>query len=58
MIESNIKGGFRKAELIPYNPDSVILQLDISLSILIPPSILLTLLLLWESKTPNNPFEV
>ena len=57
MIESNIKGGFRGIGLVLYNPDYVILQLDIRLSTPTSPSISLGFPLLWESKTLNNLFE-
>jgi hypothetical protein len=55
--ESNIRGGFRGAGLVPYNPESIISQLDVKLHTPLPPGTSSGLPLTWESKTPNNPVE-
>jgi hypothetical protein len=52
--ESNIRGGFRGSGLVPYDPDSVISQLDVR----IPtsrPSTAAGLPPPWEPSTPHNP---
>lgn len=36
MTESNIQGGFRGAGLVPFNPESVLLKLDLMIRTLIP----------------------
>ncbi|CAG8971612.1 hypothetical protein HYALB_00008005 [Hymenoscyphus albidus] len=54
MTESNIRGGFRGSGLVPYDPDSVISQLDIRPRTPSRPSTSTSLLAIWEPKTPNN----
>ena len=55
MTKSNIQGGFRGAGLILYNPEYIILQLDIKLYISISPRSLSGPPLPWELKTLYNP---
>lgn len=57
MTESNIKGGFRGAGIVPYNPEYVISQLDAKLHTPTPPGTSAGLPTLWDPKTPNNPVE-
>ena len=47
----NIRGGFRGAGLIPYNPEAVISKLDVKLQTLTPSS---TSEAPWSAKTPGN----
>jgi hypothetical protein len=54
MTESNIRGGFRGSGLVPYDPDSVISQLDVIISTS-QPSSQARLPLPWEPSTPHNP---
>jgi len=51
ITKSNIQGSFRGAGLVPFNPDKVILKLDIQLRTPTPPTTKDTL---WQSKTPSN----
>ena len=58
MIKENIQGGFRGAGLVPYDPESVISQLDVKLKTPTPPGTSSGLPPPWEPKTPNNPIEM
>jgi hypothetical protein len=51
---SNIRGAFRGAGLVPFNPDAVISTLDVRLKTPTPPPEVLP----WESKTPSNAIEL
>ena len=53
LMEQNIKGGFRGADLIPFNPNTVISKLDIRLRIPTPPRTSDGLPQLWVSQTPQ-----
>jgi hypothetical protein len=55
ITKSNIKGGFRGAGLVLYNPDYIILRLDAKLYAPTLPLTPVGLLSIWESKTSNNP---
>ena len=57
ITEENIKGGFRGTGLVPFNPESVILKLNIKLKTPSPASSRPSTALPWVSKTPNNPIE-
>jgi hypothetical protein len=52
---SNIKGGFRGAGLVPFDPETVISKLDIRLKTPTPPP---TDHAPWEPKTPSNTLEL
>ncbi|KAJ8109127.1 hypothetical protein OPT61_g7684 [Boeremia exigua] len=52
---SNIKGGFRGAGLVPFDPERVISALDVKLRTLSPP--LPTNNVPWQSQTPSNTLE-
>jgi hypothetical protein len=54
---SNIQGGFRGAGIVPYDPEYVISQLDVTFRTPTPPASSFGLPIPWESKTPNNPIE-
>src|SRR4051812_39963615 len=53
ITEGNIRGGFRGASLIPFNPDSVLEKLDIRLRTPTPPREPLSDAEPWTSKTPR-----
>ena len=55
--EQNIRRGFRKAGLVPFDPENVISKLDVHLHTPTPPGSSLRPLAPWESKTPANPTE-
>jgi hypothetical protein len=57
MTEKNIQGGFRGTGLVPFNPESVILKLDIKLKTPSPANSRPSTALPWVYKTPNNPVE-
>jgi hypothetical protein len=57
MTEKNIKGGFRGAGLLPLDPESVLLRLDVKLRTPSPAEGVAELPNLWVPKTPNNPTE-
>jgi len=57
MIESNIRGGFRGAGLLPFDPKSVISTLDLKLKTPTPPNSRPSTAQPWVSQTPNNPTE-
>ncbi len=57
MTESNIKGAFRGAGLIPLDPESVLSRLDVKLRTPSPVEGAVELPNLWIPKTPNNPTE-
>ena len=57
ITESNIRGGFRGASLVPFNPEHVISQLDLRLKTPTPPSSRPGTAQPWVSKTLNNPTE-
>jgi hypothetical protein len=53
--ESNIRGGFRGAGLVPYDPEAVISKLDVKLRTPTPPVAEDTP---WESQTPRNTLQL
>ena len=55
MTESNIKGGFRGAGLVPFDPERVILALDLKLKTPTPPNSRPNTAQPWNSQTPSNP---
>ncbi len=57
MTEKNIKGGFRGAGLVPFDPESVLSRLDVKLRTPSPVEGVVELPNLWVPKTPNNPTE-
>jgi hypothetical protein len=57
ITESNIRGGFRGAGLVPYDPEYVISQLNTKFHTPTPPGTSSGLPALWDPKTPNNPIE-
>jgi hypothetical protein len=57
MTESNIRGGFRGAGLVPFSPESVISTLDIELRTPTPSNSRPGTAQPWVSQTPNNPIE-
>jgi hypothetical protein len=57
ITEKNIKGGFRGAGLVPFNPERVISQLNVKFKTPTPPSSRPGTAQPWVSKTPNNPIE-
>jgi hypothetical protein len=57
MTESNIKGGFRGAGLLPFDPESVISALDLKLKTPTPANSRPGTAQPWVSQTPNNPTE-
>ncbi|KAH7471539.1 hypothetical protein FOMA001_g13494 [Fusarium oxysporum f. sp. matthiolae] len=58
MTESNIKGGFRGAGLVPLNPESVISKLDVQLRTSTPVEEEASASTSWVSKTPKTVREV
>lgn len=57
MTESNIKGGFRGAGLVPLNAEGVLSKLNVQLRTPTPPEGAISIQAPWVSKTPNNPIE-
>jgi hypothetical protein len=57
MTEKNIQGGFRGTGLVPFDPQNVILKLNIKLKTPTPPNSRPGTAQPWVSKTPNNPTE-
>ena len=57
MTENNIKGGFKGAGIIPFDPESVLSRLDIKLRTPSPVDGGVELPTIWVPKTPNNPTE-
>ena len=57
MTEKNIKGGFRGAGIAPFDPESVLSQLDVKLRTPSPVEGITELPNPWVPKTPNNPTE-
>jgi hypothetical protein len=57
MTESNIRGGFQGAGLLPFDPESVILALDLQLKTPTPPNSRPGTAQPWVSQTPNNLIE-
>jgi hypothetical protein len=57
MIKSNIQAGFRATGLVPYDPNYVILQLDVKFHTPTPLGSSAELPPAWVLKTPNNPIE-
>jgi hypothetical protein len=57
MTESNIRGGFRGAGLVPFSPESVLSILDLELQTPTPPNSRPSTAQAWVSQTPNNPIE-
>lgn len=55
MTSSNVQAGFRGTGLKPFNPDSVLLKLDIRLKTPTPPPIDIAG---WQSQTPSNALEL
>ena len=53
----NVKSGFRGAGLVPFDPDKVILKLDVKLSTPSPTGSLPTATIPLASQTPHNPTE-
>lgn len=56
--KENIRGGFRGAGIVPYDPEYVISQLDFKFHTPTPPGTSSGLLPRWEPRTPNNPLEM
>ena len=54
-IESNIRGSFRGAGLVPYDPEAVLLKLNVRLRTPLPAA---PLEALWESRIPSNAREL
>jgi hypothetical protein len=57
MTCDNIRGGFRGAGLVPFDPEKVISELDIRLKTPTPLNSRPGSAHAWVSKTPNNPIE-
>jgi hypothetical protein len=57
MTENNIRGGFRGAGLLPFDPESVISTLDLKLKTPTPSNSRPSTSQPWVSQTPNNPIE-
>ncbi|EGU83431.1 hypothetical protein FOXB_06053 [Fusarium oxysporum f. sp. conglutinans Fo5176] len=57
MTEENIKGGFRGAGLVPFDPESVVSKLDVQLRTPTPAEEVAELLTPWVSKTPKTVLE-
>jgi hypothetical protein len=57
MTEKNIRGGFRGAGLVPWNPESVVSRLDVKLRTPTPVEGVDQLPAPWVSQTPHNPTE-
>ena len=57
MTENNIKGGFRGAGLVPFNPEAVISKLDVKLRTLTPTGPPDAINDAQVSQTPHNPIE-
>jgi hypothetical protein len=51
-IEKNVKGGFRGAGLVPFNPEAVISKLDVKLQMPTPPGTSDGPPQPWVSQTP------
>jgi hypothetical protein len=54
ITKANIQGGFRGASLVPFNPEAVILKLDVRLCTLLLPTVEDGP---WQSQTPSNTLE-
>jgi hypothetical protein len=57
ITESNIRGGFRGAGLAPFNPENVILKLDVQLRTPTPPTEVAEPSTPWTSRTPKTILE-
>jgi hypothetical protein len=57
MTKKNIQGGFAGAGLVPYDPQKVLLKLDVLLRTPTPPATLPEIRQTWVSKTPQNAHE-
>ena len=57
MTESNIKGGFQGAGLVPFHPEAVISKLDVILQTPTPTRLSDDITNIWISQTPRNPTE-
>lgn len=57
MTENNVKGGFRGAGLVPFDPQAVISKLDIKLRTPTPTGLPNSTEDSWTSQTPRNPIE-
>ena len=55
LTESNIKGGFEGARVVPFDPERVVSSLDLKLKTPTPPSSRLSTAQAWVSQTPSNP---
>jgi hypothetical protein len=55
LTENNIKGGFRGAGLVPFDPERVISALDLKLKTPTPPTSRPNTAQPWTSQTPSNP---
>jgi hypothetical protein len=55
ITSSNVQGGFRGAGLVPFDPDRVIMGLDVQLRTPSPP---LPSIEPWQSQTPSNTIEL
>jgi hypothetical protein len=55
--QKNIRSGFRKAGLVPYDPEQMIAKLDVKLRTPTPDIESLSLPKPWVSQTPHNPTE-
>jgi hypothetical protein len=57
MTENNIRGGFRGAGILPFDPEGVISTLDLKLKTPTPPNSRPSTAQPWVPQTPNNPTE-
>ncbi len=55
LIESNINGGFKRTELVPFDPERVISSLDLELRTPTPQNSRPGTAQEWTSQTPSNP---
>ena len=55
--EENVRGGFRGAGLVPFNPDAVLSKLDVKLRTPTPPRPSSPTTTPWVSKTPQTAYE-
>lgn len=54
LTEKIIEGGFREAGLLPFNPEYILIKLDIKLRTPIPDISLPIQAEFWDSQTPRN----
>jgi hypothetical protein len=57
ITERNMKGGFKGAGLMPFDPESVVLKLNIQLRTPMPPEEVANPSTPWISKTPKTVIE-